>query len=130
MSASPESVVRRFFEAVRTPDVDELAGFFSADAVYTDGARGTYSGIDAIRAEFESQVQVLPTGVVVDVRTLVADGATVIAERVDAFEMQGKSFELEVVGVFEVDGDGKIKRFHDYYDLQSLMEKVAAAFSE
>jgi len=130
MSDSPGSVVRRFFSAVLTPDIDELTGFFSADAVYTDGARGTYSGIDAIRAEFEAQVQVVPSGVVVDVKTLVADGTSVIAERVDTFEMQGKSFDMEVVGVFEFDGDGKIKRYRDYYDLQSLTDKIAAAFAE
>ena len=129
MSESPESVVRRFFSAVRSPDVDELTGFFSADAVYIDGARGTYAGIDAIRAEFDAQVQVVPSGVVVDIKTLVADGQIVIAERVDTFEVQGKSFGFEVVGVFELNGDGKIKRYHDYYDLQSLMDEMTAAFA-
>jgi limonene-1,2-epoxide hydrolase len=129
MSDSPESVVRQFFAAARIPDVDKLAGFFSADAVYTDGPRGTYSGIDAIRSEIEAQVQVSPS-VVVDVKTLVVDGTTVFAERVDSFEMQGKWFAFEVVGVFEVDGDGKIKRFRDYYDLQSLMDEITAAFAE
>jgi limonene-1,2-epoxide hydrolase len=129
MSGSPESVVRQFFAAVREPNVDELAGFFRADAVYIDGPRGTYSGIGAIRAEFESMVQVSPS-VVVDIKTLVADGATVIAERVDSFEMQGKWFDMEVVGVFEVDGEGKIKRYRDYYDLQSLTDEIASAFAE
>jgi limonene-1,2-epoxide hydrolase len=36
---------------------------------------------------------------------------------------------LEVVGVFEIDGSGLIKRLRDYYDLQSLMDRVAAAFA-
>jgi Limonene-1,2-epoxide hydrolase catalytic domain len=45
------------------------------------------------------------------------------------FEAQGKWFALEVVGVFEIDGDGKIKRFRDYYDLQSLIDEVTAAFA-
>ena len=129
MSDSPESVVRQFLAATHTSDVDELAGFFSADAVYTDGPRGTYSGIDAIRAALEAQVQVTPS-LVVDMKTLVVDGTTVFAERVDSFEVQGKWFGLEVVGVFELDGDGKIKRFRDYYDLQSLMDEVTAAFAE
>jgi limonene-1,2-epoxide hydrolase len=129
MSDSPESVVRQFFAAASTSDVDKLAGLFSADAVYTDGPRGTHSGIDAIRAEFEEQVQVTPN-LVIDVKTLVVDGTTVFAERVDKFEVEGKWFALEVVGVFEVDGDGKIKRFRDYYDLQSLMDEVTAAFAE
>jgi limonene-1,2-epoxide hydrolase len=96
--------------------------------VYIDGPRGTYSGIDAIRAALEAQVQVTPS-LTVDVKTLAVDGTTVFIERVDSFEVEGKSFGLEVVGVFELDGDGKIKRFRDYYDLQSLMDEVAAAFA-
>jgi limonene-1,2-epoxide hydrolase len=128
MSDSPESVVRKFFAATHTSDVAELAEFFSADAVYTDGPRGTYTGIDAIRAALEAQVQVTPS-LAVDVKTLVVDGTTVFAERVDNFEAQGKWFALEVVGVFEIDGDGKIKRFRDYYDLQSLIDEVTAAFA-
>jgi limonene-1,2-epoxide hydrolase len=129
MSDSPESVVRQFLAATHTSDVDELAGFFSAGAVYIDGPRGTYRGIDAIRAALEAQVQVTPS-LVVDVKTLVVDATTVFAERVDRFEVEGKWFALEVVGVFELDGDGKIKRFRDYYDLQSLMDEVAGAFSQ
>ena len=74
-------------------------------------------------------MQVVPSGVVVDIETLVADGQIVIAERVDTFEVQGKSFGFEVVGVFELNGDGKIKRYHDYYDLQSLMDEMTAAFA-
>ncbi|MDT5120360.1 MAG: limonene,2-epoxide hydrolase [Mycobacterium sp.] len=74
-------------------------------------------------------MQVTPS-LVVDMKTLVVDGATVFAERIDSFEVQGKWFGLEVVGVFELDGDGKIKRFRDYYDLQSLVDQVTAAFAE
>jgi limonene-1,2-epoxide hydrolase len=128
MSDSPGSVVRQFLAATHTSDVEQLAGFFSVDAVYVDGPRGTYSGIDAIRAALEAQVQVTPS-LTVDVKTLVVDGTTVFAERVDSFEVQGKWFALEVVGVFELDDDGKIKRFRDYYDLQSLMDEVAAVFA-
>jgi limonene-1,2-epoxide hydrolase len=97
-------------------------------AVYTDGTRGVYRGIDAIKAEFQSMVTVVQS-LTIEVKTLVANGATVMAERVDTFETQGKSFDLEVVGVFEVDGDGRIKRFRDYYDLKSLTDHVAAAFA-
>ena len=52
-----------------------------------------------------------------------------MVERADTFDTQGKSFDLEVVGVFEVDGSGLISRLGDYYDLTSLMDRVAAAFA-
>jgi limonene-1,2-epoxide hydrolase len=125
---SAEQVVRRFLAALKRSDVDELVSFFSEDAVWTDGPRGTYRGVDAIRAEIESQVQLVPS-LTVEVKNLVATGGTVMVERADTFETQGKSFDLEVVGVFEVDGSRLIKRLRDYYDLNSLMDRVAAAFA-
>jgi limonene-1,2-epoxide hydrolase len=128
MSDSAEQVVRQFLAALKRSDIDELVSFFSDDAVYTDGPRGTYRGVDAIRAEIESQVQLVPS-LTVEVKNLVATDGTVMVERADTFETQGKSFDLEVVGVFEIDGGGRIKRFRDYYDLNSLMDRVAAAFA-
>jgi limonene-1,2-epoxide hydrolase len=128
VSEAAEQVVRRFLAALKRSDADELVGFFSADAVWIDGPRGTYRGVDAIKAEIESQAQVVPS-ITVEVKNLVASGGTVMVERADIFETQGKSFDLEVVGVFEVDGDGRITRLRDYYDLNSLMDRVAAAFT-
>ena len=128
MSDSAEQVVRQFLAALKRSEVDELVSFFSDDAVWTDGPRGTYRGVDAIRAEIESQVQLVPS-LTVEVKNLVATGDTVMVERADTFETQGKSFDLEVVGVFEIDGTGLIKRLRDYYDLNSLMDRVAAAFA-
>jgi limonene-1,2-epoxide hydrolase len=128
VSGSAEQVVRQFLAALKQSDVDELVSFFSDDAVWTDGPRGTYRGVTAIRAEIESQVQLVPS-LVVEVNNLVATGGTVMVERVDTFETQGKSFGLEVVGVLEIDGGGRITRLRDYYDLNSLMDRVAAAFA-
>jgi limonene-1,2-epoxide hydrolase len=128
VSGSAEQVVRQFLTAFKQSDVDELVSFFSDDAVWTDGPRGTYRGVTAIRAEIESQVQLVPS-LMVEVKNLVSTGGTVMVERVDTFETQGKSFGLEVVGVFEIDGGGRIKRLRDYYDLNSLMDRVAAAFA-
>jgi limonene-1,2-epoxide hydrolase len=128
VSGSAEQVVRQFLAALKQSEVEELVSFFSDDAVWTDGPRGTYRGVTAIRAEIESQVQLVPS-LVVEVKNLVATGGTVMVERVDTFEMHGKSFGLEVVGVFEIDGGGRIKRLRDYYDLSSLMDRVAAAFA-
>ena len=87
MSSSPESVVRQFLAATHSSNVDAPAGFFSAGAVSTDGPRGTYTGINAIKAISESQVQVTPS-LDVDVKTLVANGTTVFVEWVDSFEMR------------------------------------------
>jgi limonene-1,2-epoxide hydrolase len=128
MSDSAELVVRNFLAAWKQSDVDELITFISDDAVYTDGPRGTHRGIDAIRAELQSMVNMFPS-TVIDIKTLVADGGTVMTERLDNFEVQGMPFGLEVAAVFEVDGDGRINRWREYYDLTSIQDRIAAALA-
>jgi limonene-1,2-epoxide hydrolase len=64
-----------------------------------------------------------------DVKNLVASGGLVMVERVDIFEMAGKTFDVEITGVFEVSDDGRITRWRDYYDMRSLEERVAAALA-
>jgi limonene-1,2-epoxide hydrolase len=64
-----------------------------------------------------------------DVKNLVASGGLVMVERVDIFEVAGKTFDVEITGVFEVSDDGRITRWRDYYDMRSLEERVAAALA-
>jgi limonene-1,2-epoxide hydrolase len=123
-----ESVVRNFMATWPRSDVDELMGFFNEDAVYTDGPRGTFRGIDTIKAELQSMVQMVPS-TTADIKNLVVSDGTVMVERVDIFEMQGKSFDVEISGVFEVNDDGRITRWRDYYDMRSLEDQVAAVLA-
>ena len=53
MGESAESVVRTYLAAMERSDADELASYFSDDAVFIDGPRGTHVGIDAIRTEID-----------------------------------------------------------------------------
>ena len=126
MSESAETVVRKYLAAWKRSDLDELVSFICDDAVFTDGPRGVHHGIDAIRAELETMVKVVPS-TSVDIKKLVASGGTVMVERVDNFKLGGKPFDLEVAAVFDVDDNGRIKRWRDYYDLKSLEDRIASA---
>ena len=126
MSESAETVVRNYLAAWKRSDLDELVSFISDDAVFTDGPRGVHHGIDAIRAELGTMVKVVPS-TSVDIKKLVASGGTVMVERVDSFKLGGKPFDLEVAAVFDVDDNGRIKRWRDYYDLKSLEDRITSA---
>jgi limonene-1,2-epoxide hydrolase len=127
VSDSAESVVSKFLAAWKRSDPDELVSFFSDDAVWTD-PWGVFRGIDAVRAVLQSAVKIVPS-VTVDVKTLVANGGTVMTERVDSFKVQGEPFDLEVAGVFEVDSNGRINRWHEYYDRKSIEDRLASALA-
>jgi limonene-1,2-epoxide hydrolase len=125
VSNAPESVVRSFLAAWREPELEKLASFFCDDAVYTDGPRGEHRGIAAIRAEFETGLSTFH-GLDIEIKLLVADRATLMVERVDHFEIADKPFQMEAVGVFEVE-QGRIKRWRDYYDVKSIADQIEAA---
>ena len=63
----------------------------------------------------------------VDIETLAASGGSVLTERVDNCEIAGKTVRFECVGVFDVDSEGRITRWRDYYDLPTFVEQMTAA---
>jgi limonene-1,2-epoxide hydrolase len=51
-----------------------------------------------------------------EVKQTLADGPNVVIERVDHFDINGKKWEIPVVGVFEVRNE-KIAVWKDYFDM-------------
>jgi limonene-1,2-epoxide hydrolase len=127
MSDSPESVVRNFLAAWAQPKLDELVGFFSDEALFIDGPRGVHRGVDAIRSELDAEISMGFGGAKIDVNSPVADGGTVMLERVENYRIGGKPFSLEVMAAFEIDTDGRITRWRYCYDLKSITDQVEAA---
>lgn len=119
MAPSPETTVRDFLGAWPRRDLEELMSFFAPDAVYHNVPVAPCVGAAAIRETFAGFLATMP-GIALDVVELVANGALVMAERVDRFVMpNGHRFDLPVTGVFEV-RDGKIVAFRDYFDLATF----------
>jgi limonene-1,2-epoxide hydrolase len=52
-----------------------------------------------------------------------AHGPVVMTERVDVFKLPGKSFELPVMGTFEI-RDGKINAWRDYFDMNQFTSRM------
>jgi limonene-1,2-epoxide hydrolase len=125
---SAESVVRKFLGSFPAADVSDVVEFLSDDAVYIDGPRGVHTGIAAIRAELQAQLAMVPN-TTVDIKALAADGSTVMTERVDNCEVNGRTIGFEVVGVFDVGADGRITRWRDYYDLPTFVEQMTSAMA-
>src|SRR5258708_4639435 len=54
---------------------------------------------------------------------IAANGPVVMTERVDVFKLPDKSFELPVMGTFEVSG-GKINAWRDYFDMNQFTSRM------
>jgi limonene-1,2-epoxide hydrolase len=122
-----EVVARRFFLAWENPSPDLLASFFSPDGVDVTVSGGVIRGVDAIRAHYRELLGRGFTDFRVEIKRMVAEGGTVMAERIDGFSFGGRRFQIEAVAVFEIDNEGRIERFRDYYDRQSAADQVEAA---
>jgi limonene-1,2-epoxide hydrolase len=120
---SPEQVVRDFCAAVRRRDCAALGGFFTDDAVYhnipIDPVRGR-ADIETTLAQFIGPA----TEAEFDVLALAVAGNKVLTERVDRFVIAGKRIEIPVMGTFEVEADGRISAWRDYFDMAQFMKQM------
>ena len=130
---SPIELVRRFCAAwSNNRPTAELAAFFADDAVYHNIPFAPVIGRDAIEKNIVSFIRpgkAAAPGVVpvesIDFRiiNIAANGPVVMTERVDVFKLPNKSFELPVMGTFEV-RDGRIKAWRDYFDANQFTSRV------
>jgi limonene-1,2-epoxide hydrolase len=124
---SPIEVVRRFC-AAWSDNIGsvELAAFFADDAVYHNIPLAPVAGREAIADTIASFIRPGPPGIErIEFRVIniAADGPVVMTERVDVFTLPDKSFELPVMGTFEV-SDGKIKAWRDYFDMNQFTSRM------
>jgi limonene-1,2-epoxide hydrolase len=130
---SPIELVRRFCAAWSSNrPTAELAAFFADDAVYHNIPFAPVIGREAIANNIVSFIRpgkAAAPGVVpvesIDFRiiNIAANGPVVMTERVDVFKLPNKSFELPVMGTFEV-RDGRIKAWRDYFDVNQFTSRV------
>ena len=124
---SPIEVVRRFCTAWSDHmGAGDLAAFFTDDAVYHNIPLGPVTGRDAIANNFATFIRPGPPGIEnieFHIINIAANGAVVMTERVDVFKLPDKTFELPVMGIFEV-SDGKIKAWRDYFDTNQFTSRM------
>jgi limonene-1,2-epoxide hydrolase len=124
---SPIDLVRRFCAAWSDNiGATELAAFFSDDAVYHNIPMAPITGREAIAHNIASFIRPGAPGIEsiqFRVINIAANGPVVMTERVDVFKLPNKSFELPVMGTFEV-RDGKISAWRDYFDMNQFTSRM------
>jgi limonene-1,2-epoxide hydrolase len=116
-------VIRDFVAAWSRLDPAEIASYFTEDGVYHNIPMAPVAG----RANVEKLIRGFTaswTETSWELRSLVAQGDLVIAERIDRTRAGAKSVDLPCVGVFEM-ADGKIRVWRDYFDLGTYAHAMA-----
>jgi limonene-1,2-epoxide hydrolase len=125
---SADTVVTEFCKLWLAPDPEQLATYFTEDAVYHNIPMPPAEGREAIK-EFIAGFVAAFDGIDFQVHRQLSSGSgesgVVMNERTDVMRKKGGGeIPLPVTGVFEV-RDGKIALWRDYFD----MATVTAAFS-
>ena len=123
MTQTADDVVTEFCKLWANPDPEELASYFTDDAVYHNIPMPPAEGREAIK-EFIAGFLAAFDGIDFQVHRQLSQGDVVMNERTDVMRRKdGLEVPLPVTGVFEL-RDGKIALWRDYFDLAT----VTAAF--
>jgi limonene-1,2-epoxide hydrolase len=124
---SPIDVVQRFCAAWSdNVETAELAAFFTDDAVYYNIPLAPITGREAIANTIASFIRPGAPGIEsIEFRVIniAANGPIVMTERLDVFRLPDRSFELQVMGAFEV-SDAKISAWRDYFDMNQFNTRM------
>jgi limonene-1,2-epoxide hydrolase len=126
------SVVAAFWDALYARDWAAIATFFADDARYTDVATPPEDlavGPEQIVARLRLGLEPID-GYEHEVRLVVADDHAVVTEHAETWRWHtGEQVTLPFVSVQEL-RDGRITRWFDYWDLQTLLGAAPAWWVE
>jgi limonene-1,2-epoxide hydrolase len=133
VGAAEEAIVTEFMEAwgdgtQRDPDVEKIVSMLSDDIAWQLWVPGgpTLRGRDAIRADIERQL-----GFATFMRCgpvhVASNRGVVFTERTDEFRSRDRVVSHHLVAVFEVDDDGKIAAWREYFDPEDVNRQLREA---
>ncbi|WP_293680498.1 limonene-1,2-epoxide hydrolase family protein [uncultured Phenylobacterium sp.] len=118
--AKPLDVVAAFLNAMEAMDFEAGCRLVAPDCEYTNLPMGTARGPEGVRATLEPFFAPTLSNQFLVTRQ-VADGDTVVMERLDRHQLGPERWaELPVIGIFEVK-DGLITVWREYFDLGTLL---------
>ena len=126
--SSAAAIVDEFIRRVTSDDLDGALGLVTADVEYDNVPVGKNIGPEAMRS-FLGQMTAGIDEVEFIVHRQDAAGSTVLNERSDRFRMGDKWLDLPVAGVFEVNDDGLITLWRDYFDMAMFTDQLTAILS-
>lgn len=122
---TPSEVVRGFLAAVEGKDVDTALGYLAEDVCYENMPMDPIVGKDAAGAVLRSFLEPAAEIEWRVLRELVVEGL-VVNERLDRFRIGDGWLELPIAGFFEINDQGLISRWRDYFDMGSYTSQFAA----
>ena len=133
MGATQEAIVSRFMTlwgdgTVELPDVEAIVSMFTEDAVWQLWIPGgpTLRGREAIRKDIGRQITFASHMRCGPIHIASTD-RVVFTERLDTFRSGDVTVQHALVAVFEVEADGLISAWREYFDPGDIDQQLKAA---
>ena len=120
-----EETVDEFMRRFCAKDLDGACELVTDDVVYDNVPIGSNVGPDGIKAVAASLLRGIDSVEFV-VHRCAASGSVVMNERTDRFVVGDRSWDVPVAGVFELDDDGRITLWRDFFDMGVVNEMLTA----
>jgi limonene-1,2-epoxide hydrolase len=113
---------------IAEPDVDAIVEMFTEDAVWQLWVPGgpTLHGREAIRRDIGRQIS-FATFLRCGPTAIASTDSTVFTERLDTFRAGDAIVQHALVAVFEIEPDGLISSWREYFDPGDVNEQLRAA---
>ena len=123
---TPQETVEAFIGHWNACDIDAMIGLCAEGIVYHNIPMEPVKGTAQMRAMVEGFLAEIAS---CDWQThaIAANGNTVLTERTDAFNFKdGRRAAVRVMGTFEIDANGRIIAWRDYFDMAEFVREFAA----
>ena len=121
---TPSETVTAFITAIERLDIDAAAAMMADDVSYENVPMQPISGREGVRAALNGFLGAA-TEVSWPVSSQLEQGNRVANERVDRFKIGDGWLEMPVAGFFEIDDQGLISLWRDYFDLATYTDQMA-----
>ena len=113
--ANAQQLVQQFCDLMATRNAEAVRPFLADDVVYQNCGMPATVGIDAVVANLAGQFAMFSDSYEYVMKNIAADGDVVLTERLDMIRTPSGVQGVPVMGTFVL-RDGKIRRWHDYWD--------------
>jgi limonene-1,2-epoxide hydrolase len=121
------AIVRQFCADWSKRSNEALLPYFTDDAVYHNLPWAPLKGKKAI-GDFLAPYWPMVESIKFDMLNIAANGQIVFTERIDYFQFKnGGKLNIPVSGIFEINADGKITHWREYWDLADWIRQGGPA---
>jgi limonene-1,2-epoxide hydrolase len=121
---TPGETVTEFLSRVQKLDLPWACELLAPDVHYDNVPMAPIDGRDAVRDTLQG---FMGSATAVEWRVLrqTETANIVMNERLDRFEINGKWLEIPCAGVWEINAEGLISLWRDYFDLKTFVDQMS-----